>query len=115
MDGKKVIPLIGAGWKENHNSIYKDLCMYYNMNNTDENAYVKISEDSQIRILATWDGINDYFMMANYETLPTEDFKGTAIAIGIGAFEWNQNRSVNPYQKNIEQTTHNAIEYLKTK
>ena len=115
MDGKKVIPLIGAGWKENHNSIYKDLCMYYNMNNTDENAYVKISEDSQIRILATWDGINDYFMMANYETLPTEEFKGTAIAIGIGAFEWNQNRSVNPYQKNIEQTTHNAIEYLKTK
>lgn len=115
MDGKKVIPLMGAGWKENHNCIYKDLCMYYGMNNDDENAYAKISEESQIRILATWDGINDYFMMANYETLPTKECKGTAIAIGIGAFEWNQNSGANPYQKNIERTTHNAIEYLKTK
>lgn len=115
LDGKKVIPLIGGGWKENHNCIYKDLCMYYNMNNEDESAYAKISGDSQIRILATWDGINDYFMMGNYETLPTSEFKGTAIAIGIGAFEWNQNSGVNPYQKNIERTAHNAIEYLKTK
>lgn len=115
MDGKKVIPLIGGGWKENHNCIYKDLCMYYNMNNDDENAYAKISEDSQIRMLATWDGISDYFMMANYETLPTNEFKGTAIAMGIGGFEWNQNSGVNPYQKNIERTTQNAIEYLKTK
>lgn len=114
-DGKKFIRLIGSGWKENHNVIYKDLCDYYQMGNTDENAYLRISEDNNIRILATWDGINDYWMMANFETLPCPEFQGTAIAIGIGAFEWNQNSGKNPYQDNIEKVTGNAIEYLKTK
>lgn len=114
-DGKKFIRLLGPGWKENHNVIYKDICDYYHLGNTDENAYIKISEENRIRILATWDGINDYWMMANFETLPNADFQGTAIAIGIGAFEWNQNSGPNPYQENIEKVTYNAIEYLKTK
>lgn len=67
------------------------------------------------RILGTWSGITDYFMMANFETYPNSQFKGTSIAIGVGAFEWHQNNVVNPYQKNIEDITRNAIEYLKTK
>lgn len=114
-DGKKFIRLIGPGWKENHNVIYKDICDYYHFGNTDENAYLKISEENHIRILATWDGINDYWMMANFETFPDAAFRGTAIAIGIGAFEWHQNSGKNPYQENIEKVTLNAIEYLKTK
>lgn len=114
-DGKKCIRLIGPGWKENHNVIYKDICDYYQMGNADENAYIKISEENHIRILATWDSINDYWMMANFETLPDAEFQGSAIAIGIGAFEWNQNSGLNPYQENIEKITSNAIEYLKTK
>ncbi len=54
-------------------------------------------------------------MMANFEAYPNAEFKGTAIAIGIGAFEWNQNNGENTYQGNIEKITFNALEYLKTK
>jgi len=114
-DGRKLIQLLGAGWKEDHNMVFTELGKYYGLNNDDEALYRAISEDSNIRILATWSDISDYYMMANFEALPTEEFQGTAIAIGIGAFEWNQNSGQNPYQKNIEQITYNAIEYLKTK
>jgi len=115
LDGKKCIPLIGSGWKENHNNIWKDICDFYGYGNTDENGYIKISEDNQIKILGTWDGINDYWMMANFEAYSNAEFKGTSIAIGIGAFEWNQNNGRNIYQDNIEKITYNALEYLKTK
>ena len=115
IDGKKCIPLIGAGWKENHNNIWKDLCGFYGYSNGDENGYLKISDDNQIKILGTWDGINDYWMMPNFEAYPNTEFKGTSIAIGIGAFEWSQNNGENTYQSNIEKITYNALEYLKTK
>jgi hypothetical protein len=50
-----------------------------------------------------------------HENMPNNNFKGTAIAIGVGGFEWNQNSGLNIYQKNIEDITKNALEYLKTK
>lgn len=116
MEGKrKTIRLIGPGWKEDHNNVYVEIPGFYGLGNADENAYLKISDENQIRILGTWSGITDYFMIANFETYPNNQFKGTSIAIGIGAFEWHQNNNVNVYQKNIEDITRNAIEYLKTK
>ena len=116
MEGKrKTIRLIGPGWKDDHNNVYLEIPAFYGLGNADENAYLKICDENQIRILGTWSGITDYFMMANFETYPNSQFKGTSIAIGVGAFEWHQNNVVNPYQKNIEDITRNAIEYLKTK
>lgn len=113
VDGRKVIPLLGPGWKEDHNYVFVDLPAYYGFGNADEAAYTNISEESQINILGTWDGIGDYFMMGIFETLPNEEFKGTAIGIGLGSFEWNQNNGENQFQENIETITKNALDYLK--
>lgn len=112
VDGRKVIPLLGPGWKEDHNSVFVDLPAYYDYGNADEAAYTIISDENEINILGTWDGIADYFMMGIFETLPNESFAGTAIAIGLGSFEWNQNNGENQYKENIEAITRNALDYL---
>lgn len=113
IDGRKVIPLIGPGWKEDHNYVFVDLPSYYGFGNGEEAAYAAISEESNLNILGTWDGIADYFMMGIFETLPNEEFDGTAIGIGLGSFEWNQNNGENQYQDNIEVITKNALDYLR--
>ena len=113
IDGRKVISLLGPGWKEDHNYVFVDLPAYYGYGNGDEAAYSTISEENQINILGTWDGIADYFMMGIFETLPNEEFAGTAIGIGLGSFEWNQNNGENQFQDNIETITKNALDYLK--
>lgn len=112
VDGRKIIPLIGPGWKEDHNYVFVDLAAYHDLENEDEEAYEAVTQENQIRILGTWDGIVDYFMMGIFETLPTEEFEGTAIAIGIGSFEWNQNDGENQFRDNIETISKNALDYL---
>ncbi|WP_298948589.1 DUF4960 domain-containing protein [uncultured Polaribacter sp.] len=113
-DERKIIPLIGPGYREDHNFVLW-IGDYYGIGNANEQVYSNLFNDAKLRILGVWDGIRDYWMMANFEAMPNDDFNGTAIAIGIGAFEWNQNSGVNLYQDNIERITKNALEYLKTK
>lgn len=111
-DGK-VIPLLGPGWREDHNYVFAWLPEFYGFANNDEGAYKAISEENNINILGQWDGFPDYWMMGFFETKPTEEFKGTAIALGIGAFEWNKNDGENQYRENIEKITENALNYLR--
>lgn len=113
-DDRKIIRLIGPGYREDHNFVLW-IGDYYGIGNANEQVYSNLFNNAKIRILGTWDGVTDYWMMANFETMPNNEFQGTAIAIGIGAFEWNQNSGTNLYQKNIENITKNALEYLKTK
>lgn len=114
-DGRKLIPLIGNGWKEDHNYVIHNLGGYFGLPNNSEDIYRKLLVDRGIRILGVWGHVRDYYMMGNFETMPINDFEGTAIAIGLGSFEWNQNDRVNPYQENIHKITLNAIEYLKSR
>ncbi|MFD0990336.1 DUF4960 domain-containing protein [Mariniflexile jejuense] len=113
-DERKIIPLIGPGYREDHNFVLW-IGDYYGIGNANEQVYSNLFNDAKLRILGVWDGIRDYWMMANFEAMPNDEFEGTAIAIGIGAFEWNQNDGTNLYQDNIETITKNALEYLKTK
>jgi hypothetical protein len=113
-DQRKIIKLIGPGYREDHNFVLW-IGDYYGIGNNNEQVYSNLFNDAKIRHLGTWSFVNDYWMMANFETMPNNNFKGTAIAIGIGGFEWNQNSGLNIYQKNIEDITKNALEYLKTK
>lgn len=113
-DERKIIPLIGPGYREDHNFVLW-IGDYYGIGNANEQVYSNLFNDLRLRILGVWDGIRDYWMMANFEAMPNAEFEGTAIAIGIGAFEWNQNDGTNLYQDNIETITKNALEYLKTK
>ena len=46
------------------------------------------------------------------ELNPTTQYKGRCSAIGLAAYEWNQNSGVNVYQSNIELMTNNILTYL---
>ncbi len=114
VDQRKIIKLIGPGYREDHNFVLW-IGDYYGIGNNNEQVYLNLVNNAKLKPLGTWDSINDYWMMGNFEAMPNNNFKGTAIAIGIGGFEWNQNSGLNIYQKNIEAITKNALEYLKTK
>ncbi len=108
-------PVIGPGWKENHNCVMVEMPAYYKLGNGDELAYVKFTTDNNLKWLGVWDGIGDYYMCGVFELMPMNDFQGSSINIGIGGIEWHQNDVVNPYQSNVETLYKNAIDYLKTK
>lgn len=108
-------PVIGAGWKENHNCVLVEMPELYKLGNGDEMAYVKFTTENNLKWLGVWDGIGDYYMCGVFELTPKDDFQGSSINIGIGGIEWHVNDVVNPYQSNIEKMYKNAVDYLKTK
>ncbi|HNQ37894.1 MAG TPA: DUF4960 domain-containing protein [Prolixibacteraceae bacterium] len=111
----KEIPLIGAGWKEDHNCNWGGIPAMQGFAN-DDDAFVPYMLNTYGFInLGSWGHVRDYWQGGIVETTAFGSFKGSAIAIGLGAYEWNQNNGVNPYQSQIEKMTKNAIEYLKTK
>jgi len=115
-DGRITFPVIGAGWKMNHNAVIIRIPEYYGgLPNDSEDAYTKFTTDNNAVWLGMWDGIGDYFMAGILELQPKADFQGTGIFIGIGGIEWKQTGVVNPYQSNVQQLYKNAIDYLKTK
>jgi hypothetical protein len=111
---RKVWQALGPGWKENHNAVLVRIPEYYKLNNDDEQAYTKFCEDNNARWLATWDGIRDYWMCGIMELMPKDDFQGTAIQVGLGPIEFNQNTG-NQYQASINKFYKNTIDYLKTR
>ncbi len=108
-------PVIGPGWKENHNCVLVEVPAFYGLGNGDDLAYSKFTSINNLKWLGVWDGIGDYFMCGIFELSSNADFAGTSINIGIGGIEWNQNNQVNPHQRNIETMYKNAINYLKSK
>ncbi|WP_114780736.1 DUF4960 domain-containing protein [Botryobacter ruber] len=118
-DNRKTFPVIGPGWKEDHNFVMIRIPEVYGLPNDSEQAYTTFTTTNSVRWLATWDGIGDYFMAGIMELLPTTEFKGRAIWQGIGGIEWNQNAKgtinatgVNPHKGNVEKLAENAIRYL---
>ncbi len=115
-DNRVTFPVIGPGWKENHNAVIVRIPEFLNlMPNDNDAAYTKFCTDNNAAWLGVWDGIGDYFMAGIAEFQAKDDFQGTGIFFGIGGIEWNQNNSANPYQNNVQQLYKNAIEYLKTR
>ncbi len=115
-DGRKTFPIIGPGWREDHNMVIENIPGFLNLGpNDNEAAYNKFVTDNAVEWLGQWDGIGDYWMAGIMELKPKEDFQGSAFWIGIGGIEWNQNSGTNLYQATIEKLYKNAIDYLKTK
>jgi len=108
-------PVIGPGWKEDHNYVMVEVPGFYGLGNGDESAYTKFTTNNNLEWLGVWDGIGDYYMAGIFELKPKDSFQGTSLNIGIGGVEWNQNNTTNPYQANIQRLYKNAIDYLKTK
>lgn len=113
-DGRITFPIIGNGWKENHNCIII-VPSIYGLNNDDEQAYVNFTTQNNAIWLGKWDGIGDYFMTGIFELTPNSSFMGSSISIGIGGIEWNVNNGTNPYQATVEQLYKNGVDYLMTK
>jgi hypothetical protein len=111
-DGRITFPVIGNGWKENHNCILI-VPSQYGWNNGDEAAYTDFTTQNNAVWLGMWDGIGDYFMTGIFELTPKDAFQGRSISIGIGGIEWKVNDGTNPYQSNINLLYKNAIDYLK--
>jgi hypothetical protein len=108
------IPLIGGpGWKEDHNSMW-DLNSYgYSV--LEGSNTVKVFEDeNNAKVLATWGQVVDFCCAGVVYFAPTTDFKGKCYAIGVAAYEWNQNSGPNLYQSNIEGITKSTLDILAT-
>ena len=111
-NGHEFFPLIGSGWKEDHN------CMW------DFNGIGGLADvpsklaDFELKthslVLGTWQHVIDCACAGLIEFLPTTEFKGRIIANGIAAYEWSQNNKTNVFQDNVKRITLNTLEYLRT-
>jgi len=120
-DGEKVFPVIGSGWKENHNCLLAGVPNFFGVANNDVTAYNDFCINNTAKWLGCWGGIGDYFTAGIFELDATSTYKGTALAIGIGGIEWDQLNSsgtasmTNPYQANVVTLYTNALSFLKSK
>ncbi|MCF0189296.1 MAG: DUF4960 domain-containing protein [Bacteroidaceae bacterium] len=102
-------PLIGPGHREDHNCCYDVNGMGYPCQ---PNNIKNFEDDQNCVCLATWSHVQDWCVSGITEFLPKGDYKGRIIAIGLAAYEWNQNSGANPYQGNIERIATNSLDYL---
>ena len=100
-------PLEGPGWREDHNCMW-DLNAY---GLSGQNVVVAFEAATNSSVLSTWGHVTDYCCAGIVEFLPTEDFQGRVLCIGLSAYEFNQ-RTGNTYQQNTEKLTKNCIDYL---
>ena len=105
-------PLIGAGWKEDHNCKWDFNAIAGLEENPNKLADFETKTSSTV--LGAWQHVVDYACAGVIEFHPTADFKGTILCNGIAAYEWNQNNATNAYQSNIEKLTANSLSYLKS-
>lgn len=108
--GHPTIPLIGPGHREDHNCMWDLNAFTYSVDG--DNVVDKFQKENQAKVLGTWGHVTDFCCAGIVEFYPTETYKGRCIAIGLAAYEWNQNSNVNIYQNQIELLTRNTIKYL---
>ncbi|MDR0863972.1 MAG: DUF4960 domain-containing protein [Candidatus Symbiothrix sp.] len=109
----KIFPLIGAGWKEDHNVFWSMEIPGNVIPNSDPAHQTVFQTTYAMQALGTWSHVEDYFGAAIARWLPQGAYKGTAITIGVAAYEWNQKSTTNPYQSNVQRLTKNALDELK--
>ncbi len=103
------LPLIGPGQREDHNCLW-DCNIYGRGQYPDVIANFEATTGSMV--LATWGHVRDHCVAGLVDFFPNAEH-GRCIAMGLAAYEWNQNSGPNPYQHNIEQLTKNILDYLK--
>ena len=106
-------PLEGPGMREDHNCMW-DLNAYGlpTLAPDAKNVVDAFERITNSTVLATWGHVTDYCCAGIVEFNPTDEYKGRIIAIGLSAYEFNQNSGINQYQKNTETLTKNSIDYL---
>lgn len=107
--GYETVPLIGPGTREDHNCLW-DCNIYGRGDKRDVIANFEFITNSLV--LATWGHVRDHCVAGLVEFYSNADH-GKCVAMGLAAYEWNQNSGENPYQGNIEQLTSNILNYMK--
>ncbi len=107
------IPMIGPGNREDHNSMWDLNAFGYSIPADGANVVKAFETENTAEVLATWGQVTDFCCGGMVYFAPTSTYKGKCVAIGLAAYEWNQNSGVNLYQSNIEQITKGAFEFLK--
>lgn len=106
-------PLEGPGMREDHNCMWDlNACGLPTLAPDAKNVVDAFERITNSTVLATWGHVTDYCCAGIVEFNPTDEYKGRIIAIGLSAYEFNQNSGVNQYQKNTETLTKNSIDYL---
>ena len=110
-NGHDFYPLLGSGWKEDHNCMWD----FNAIKGLEENSgkLSDFEEKTHSVVLGTWQHVTDYACAGLVEFLPYGEYKGHILANGIAAYEWNQNDKANEYQSQIETLTENSLAYLK--
>lgn len=93
-------PLEGPGMREDHNCMW-DLNAYGlpTLAPDAKNVVDAFERITNSTVLATWGHVTDYCCAGIVEFNPTDEYKGRIIAIGLSAYEFNQNSGINQYQK----------------
>lgn len=110
------IPLIGPGWKEDHNSMW-DLNSYGYTVPAGSNTVKVFEEENNATVLATWGQVVDFCCAGYVYFAPTTEYKGKCYAFGAAANEWSQNsvtgnNILNLYRSNIEAITKSTLDIL---
>lgn len=103
------LPLIGPGQREDHNCLW-DCNIYGRGQYPDVIANFEATTGSLV--LATWGHVRDHCVAGLVDFYATAEH-GRCVAMGLAAYEWNQNSGMNPYQGNVEKLTENILNYLK--
>ena len=106
-------PFIGPGHREDHNCMWDfNAYGYVDLYPEAENVLRAFEMENNAVVLGTWGQVTDFAVGGLIEFLPTEECKGTCIAMGLAAYEWNQNSNANKWQDNIITVTRNITTYL---
>ncbi len=107
----KTFALIGPGIREDHNCMWDLNAFGLTPTETEPNIVSVFEKQNNCKVIATWGHVVDYCCAGIIE-FPAQGTRGTVIANGLAAYEWNQNNKVNDYQGNIELLTSNILGYL---
>lgn len=111
--GHESFGLEGPGFREDHNCMW-DLNSYglRDLVPTAHDVVDAFQQYTGSTVLGTWGHVTDYCCGGIIEFNPTPDIPGRIMAIGLSAYEWDENGTTNTYQSNLELLTKNSIDYL---
>lgn len=106
----EIYPLIGNGWKEDHNCKW-DFNGIAGLEDA-PNKLADFEDKTNSSVIGAWQHVTDYACAGVIEFKPEGEYKGTVLCNGIAAYEFNENDAPNIYQDNIDLLTKNSIDYL---
>ena len=110
--GYPTFPLVGPGHREDHNCMWDFNGMGFGYPSSSSELVKAYEAENTAVVLGTWGQVTDFACAGLIEFKPTAECKGTCLAMGLAAYEWNQNTNANKWHDNIIQITRNMFTYL---